>query len=59
MSLLFEDLFKRLNADLKRQADLAMGKASKAGAFDVARHVRAGEWVFIFFCGGEGRMRAR
>ena len=25
MSLLFEDLFKKFNADLKRQADLVMG----------------------------------
>jgi len=43
MSLLFEDLFKRLNADLKRQADIQMSKASRASAFDVARQIRAGE----------------
>lgn len=41
MALLFEDLFKRLNADLKRQADIQMSKASRAGQFDVARQIRA------------------
>lgn len=43
MSLLFEDLFKRLNADLKRQADIQMSKQSRASQFDVARQIRAGE----------------
>lgn len=42
MSLLFEDLFKRLNGDLKRQADMQLSKASRASAFDVARQIRAG-----------------
>jgi len=31
MSLLFEDLFKRLNSDLKRQADQTLSKANRAG----------------------------
>lgn len=53
MSLLFEDLFKRLNADLKRQADIQMSKASRAGQFDVARQIRAGE------SGGAVRGRGR
>lgn len=30
MSLLFEDLFKRLNTDLKRQADATLSKANRA-----------------------------
>lgn len=30
MSLLFEDLFKRLNSDLKRQADAVLSKANRA-----------------------------
>eukprot|EP00967_Tisochrysis_lutea_P037796 scaffold45363_cov18-Tisochrysis_lutea.AAC.1 len=30
MSLLFEDLFKRLNTDLKRQADITLSKANRA-----------------------------
>lgn len=30
MSLLFEDLFKRLNTDLKRQADQTLSKANRA-----------------------------
>ncbi len=30
MSLLFEDLFKRLNTDLKRQADNMLSKANRA-----------------------------
>ncbi len=30
MSLLFEDLFKRLNSDLKRQADSVLSKANRA-----------------------------
>jgi hypothetical protein len=53
MSLLFEDLFKRLNSDLKRQADLQMSKASRAGAFDVARSIRAG--AARAGAGGRGR----
>jgi hypothetical protein len=30
VSLLFEDLFKRLNSDLKRQADAVLSKANRA-----------------------------
>lgn len=30
MSLLFEDLFKRLNSDIKRQADAVLSKANRA-----------------------------
>lgn len=41
MSLLFEDLFKRLNADLKRQADSVLSKANRASQFDIAKCIRA------------------
>ena len=30
LSLLFEDLFKRLNSDIKRQADAVLSKANRA-----------------------------
>jgi len=40
MSLLFEDLFKRLNTDLKRQADITLSKANRASQFDVAKCIR-------------------
>ncbi|KAK9824521.1 hypothetical protein WJX72_011068 [[Myrmecia] bisecta] len=40
LSLLFEDLFKRLNADLKRQADAVLSKANRATQFDIAKCIR-------------------
>ena len=40
MSLLFEDLFKRLNSDLKRMADSVLSKANRATLFDVAKCIR-------------------
>ncbi|KAG1669071.1 hypothetical protein FOA52_003989 [Chlamydomonas sp. UWO 241] len=40
MSLLFEDLFKRLTSDLKRQADAVLSKANRATQFDVAKCIR-------------------
>ena len=40
MSLLFEDLFKRLNTDLKRMADSVLSKANRATQFDVAKCIR-------------------
>ncbi|GFR49601.1 hypothetical protein Agub_g11671, partial [Astrephomene gubernaculifera] len=40
LSLLFEDLFKRLNSDLKRQADAVLSKANRATQFDVAKAIR-------------------
>ncbi len=39
MSLLFEDLFKRLNADIKRQADSVLSKTNRAT--QVVTHIRA------------------
>ena len=40
LSLLFEDLFKRLNADLKRQADAVLSKATRATQFDIVKCIR-------------------
>ncbi|CAB9507491.1 polymerase II subunit RPB2 [Seminavis robusta] len=40
MSLLFEDLFKLFNNDLKRQADMVLQKANRAQAFDVVKSIR-------------------
>ncbi|KXZ53350.1 hypothetical protein GPECTOR_7g1245 [Gonium pectorale] len=40
MSLLFEDLFKRLNSDIKRQADAVLSKANRATQFDVSKAIR-------------------
>lgn len=38
MSLLFEDLFKRLNFEVQRQAENTLTKAQRAATFDVARY---------------------
>jgi DNA-directed RNA polymerase III subunit RPC2 len=40
LSLLFEDLFKLFNKDLKRQADLVLSKPNRASAFDVVKTIR-------------------
>jgi DNA-directed RNA polymerase III subunit RPC2 len=40
LALLFEDCFKRLNADLKRQADAVLSKANRAQQFDVLKCIR-------------------
>jgi DNA-directed RNA polymerase III subunit RPC2 len=40
LSLLFEDLFKTFNKDLKRQADLVLSKPSRAQVFDVTKTIR-------------------
>lgn len=40
ISLLFEDLFKRLNWDLQRQAEATLAKASRTAQFDAARCIR-------------------
>jgi DNA-directed RNA polymerase III subunit RPC2 len=40
LSLLFEDLFKLFNKDLKRQADMVLSKANRAQAFDVVKTIR-------------------
>jgi DNA-directed RNA polymerase III subunit RPC2 len=40
LSLLFEDLFKIFNKDLKRQADMVLQKPNRAQAFDVVKSIR-------------------
>jgi DNA-directed RNA polymerase III subunit RPC2 len=40
LSLLFEDLFKIFNKDLKRQADMVLSKPNRAQAFDVVKTIR-------------------
>jgi DNA-directed RNA polymerase III subunit RPC2 len=40
LSLLFEDLFKLFNKDLKRQADMILSKPNRAQAFDVVKTIR-------------------
>ena len=40
IALLFEDCFKRLNADLKRQADAVLSKANRATQFDILKCIR-------------------
>jgi DNA-directed RNA polymerase beta subunit len=37
ISLLFEDLFKRFNSDLKRQIDMILSKPNRASGFDVMK----------------------
>ncbi|KAJ8601877.1 hypothetical protein CTAYLR_002701 [Chrysophaeum taylorii] len=37
LSLLFEDLFKRFNADLKRSAELVLQKQNRAAVFDIVK----------------------
>jgi len=41
LSLLFEDLFKLFNKDLKRQADMVLSKANRAQAFDIVKTIRS------------------
>jgi DNA-directed RNA polymerase III subunit RPC2 len=40
LSLLFEDLFKIFNKDLKRQADMVLSKPNRTQAFDVVKTIR-------------------
>jgi DNA-directed RNA polymerase III subunit RPC2 len=40
LSLLFEDLFKIFNKDLKRQADMVLSKPNKAQVFDIVKCIR-------------------
>lgn len=40
ISLLFEDLFKRFNTDLKRQVDAVLAKPNRAAAFDVVKYIK-------------------
>ncbi|CAI5930828.1 unnamed protein product [Closterium sp. NIES-64] len=40
VSLLFEDLFKRMNMELRRQADAILSKSNRATQFDIAKCIR-------------------
>lgn len=40
LSLLFEDLFKHFNTDLKRQTDMVLSKPNRAQAYDVIKAIR-------------------
>lgn len=40
LSLLFEDLFKHFNSDLKKQTDMVLSKPNRAQAFDAIKCIR-------------------
>ena len=40
LALLFEDKFKQLNAELKRQADQSLSKPNRTSPFDVSKYLR-------------------
>jgi len=40
LSLLFEDLFKRMNAELKKSVDMTLAKANRSTQFDIAKCIR-------------------
>ena len=40
LALLFEDLFKKMNLDLKRHADAVLSKANRAKPFDIIKMIR-------------------
>jgi len=40
LALLFEDLFKRFNSELSRQADMVLSKSNRADAFDIVKTIR-------------------
>ena len=46
LALLFEDLFKRMNADLKRQMDAHLARANRPAAFDIAKCIRTDTITF-------------
>jgi DNA-directed RNA polymerase III subunit RPC2 len=52
ISLLFEDLFKRFNSDLKRQADLILSKPNRVeGLLSIIVHSPAERDVVDAYCG--------
>ncbi|KAL4539453.1 hypothetical protein Ndes2437B_g02173 [Nannochloris sp. 'desiccata'] len=46
LALLFEDLFKRMNSELKRQADSHLSKANRAAQFDIVKCIRTDTVTF-------------
>lgn len=46
LALLFEDLFKRMNAELKRHADNQLGKSNRAVQFDIIKCIRTDTLTF-------------
>ena len=46
LALLFEDLFKRMNSELKRQADNHLSKSNRAAQFDIAKCIRTDTVTF-------------
>ena len=48
LALLFEDLFKRFNSDLKRQADMVLSKPQRANAFDITKCIRTDTITYGF-----------
>ncbi|XP_050737527.1 DNA-directed RNA polymerase III subunit RPC2-like [Eriocheir sinensis] len=45
ISLLFEDLFKKFNTDLKKRADLVLGKKGKVAQFDAVQYIQSSQDV--------------
>ncbi|XP_076040363.1 RNA polymerase III subunit RpIII128 isoform X1 [Oratosquilla oratoria] len=43
ISLLFEDLFKKFNSDLKRRADSNLGKKGKVSQFDAVQYMQSSQ----------------
>lgn len=46
LALLFEDLFKRMNSELKRQADQHLSKSTKNAQFDIVKCIRTDTLTF-------------
>ncbi|CAM9801625.1 unnamed protein product, partial [Ectocarpus sp. 12 AP-2014] len=45
ISLLFEDLFKRFNSELKRNADMVLSKPNRAAAFDIGKFLEGSNTI--------------
>ena len=46
LALLFEDLFKRMNSELKRQADHHLSKSNRIAQFDIVKCIRTDTLTF-------------
>ncbi len=49
VALLFEDIFKRFNAELKRQADMVLSKPNRAATFDIGKHLEGPNTITFGF----------